>query len=119
MSFETVKFSDWEKNSNKIWFSEYEKSQIADFLEEYFKDLTNKYQCLPVTVDTLGKKKRKLELEGLLDEVQGYIYLMRSNKRVKKANFPPHNSKFRQCFDGETDLFETAPKSEAEKYVFW
>merc|ERR1739842_240537 len=28
-------------------------------------------------MDTLGKKRRKVELEGLMDEIQHYIYMMR------------------------------------------
>merc|ERR1739842_224337 len=38
-------------------------------------------------MDTLGKKRRKVELEGLMDEIQHYIYMMRGSKPIRKADF--------------------------------
>jgi len=120
MSFNALNFRDTEAR-RAAYFSVQERAEIANYLDEYLKDLQYKYHSLPVTMDTLGKRRRKVELEGLLDEVQGFIYMMRGSRPIKKSDFPPKNSRFRECMEGDANgMFDVKPSlNDPSRYVFW
>jgi len=102
MSYNAADYSHFQHGGDESpFFSPHEKHEIATYLDGYLKQLSGKYNSLPVTTDTLGKKKRKLELEALMDEVQGYIYMMRRDQNIRRDNFPPRGSLFRDCYDAE------------------
>ena len=77
------------KNEEKRnFFTREEKRKIVMFLEEYYAKMYRTYLRLPVMIDTLRRRKRKEELENVMDEINSCVARMKSDDVVFKSEFP-------------------------------
>ena len=76
------------EEEERNFFTREEKRKIVVFLEEYNRKMYRTYMRMPVVIDTLGRRKRKQELENVMDEISSCISRMKSDDVVFKSEFP-------------------------------
>ena len=82
------KNNNHEKKDVKDFFTREEKRKIVVLLEEYYKKMYQKYLSVSLVTDTFSKKRRKVELENIMDEITCCIARMKTDDVVFKSEFP-------------------------------